>query len=232
MPDTLALDCVDSISCGLQVPPIHESTRALQRRLASSSLVLNAAAKASLACHFRLRQVALVFRRCYILAFLHDTAVILLPRRARMRMGSSVISDSVTIRKSGLNLNCDGSQFIVLKRKYSASKGNEPHTLFDQAARTFACMAESLSRCSAPIDQWKSLGFHVLAPRARSRLGVFRFEMTSESILKKINDRIGQYAGDDQESRRSWYKGWIEALISHLPFSCIPWESVLRSSRP
>ena len=80
------------------------------------------------------------------------------------------------------------AQLLVLEAKLSSglSVGTKNVPDYDQAARNVACMAEVLQRAEVAPDKFASLGFYVLAPRARIEAGVFASQLTRESVLRKV----------------------------------------------
>jgi hypothetical protein len=135
--------------------------------------------------------------------------------------------------KSGLMLSACGSQFAIIEAKINSplSGGTTRAKYFDQAARSVACMAETIRRCGQPLDQWVSLAFYVFAPKVRIDAGTFRNEMMKESIAAKIERRISEYPPEDQIDRIEFQRCWVAPLIARLNVECVSWESIIAGIR-
>ena len=83
-------------------------------------------------------------------------------------------------------------QFIVLEAKMFSrlSSGVTHARYYDQAARTVACMAETLRRADHnPLNMTK-LGFYVLAPSSQIEKGVFSKVVGKELFSGKAHRRV------------------------------------------
>ena len=96
-----------------------------------------------------------------------------------------------TDTKASLELNPDGSQFVVLEGKMFSKLRKDVKNAknYDQVARSIGCMAESLFLSGKPPDQWKSLGFYLFAPQSQIARGIFSAAMEHDSVRKGIRDR-------------------------------------------
>lgn len=131
--------------------------------------------------------------------------------------------------KSGLMLNPCGTQFVIIEAKISSplSQGTTRAKYFDQAARSVACMAETLRRCGQPLNQWRSLAFYVFAPKTRIDAGIFAGQMAKASIAAKIERRIGEYPPEERQARIEFQQRWVTPLLERLTVDCVSWESVI-----
>jgi len=135
--------------------------------------------------------------------------------------------------KSGLLLNACGTQFVIIEAKISSplSGGTTRAKYFDQAARSVACMAETMRRCGQPLEQWGSLAFYVFAPKMKIDAGTFAGQMTKESIGAKIERRIREYPPEEQEGRIEFQRRWVSPLLERLTLECVSWESIIGGVR-
>ncbi len=130
--------------------------------------------------------------------------------------------------KVGLALSPDAKQFVVVEAKiYShLSRGTTRAPDYDQAARTVACMAETLKRAGRDLSEYASLGYYVFAPESQIRLGVFESAMRRESIAAKIAERVrGHDLHWSAHSREPWLQEWALPLVERMEIACEPWES-------
>ena len=98
-----------------------------------------------------------------------------------------------------------------LFNRLSAGVKNAPE--FDQAARTVACLAETLRRAGRDPEDLEELAFVVVAPAARIDDGAFAWEMTPESIrIGRSGDRVADYEGD----RDAWFRDWFEPTLERV----------------
>jgi hypothetical protein len=124
-----------------------------------------------------------------------------------------------------LALNPDATQFVIVEAKLygrlSAGVKNAPY--FDQAARSVACMAETLRRADRPSEFLETLSLIVVAPGSRIAEGVFDRELTTGSIRAKVQRRAAAYGGmlDD------WVRDWFEPTLERLEVRCLSWEDVI-----
>ncbi|MBN9663646.1 MAG: hypothetical protein J0H49_35940 [Acidobacteria bacterium] len=134
-----------------------------------------------------------------------------------------------TNTKASLELNATGSQFVVLEGKvFSALRKNVKNAQdYNQAARTIACMAESLYRCKRPLSQWTSLGFFVLAPESQIARGLFSDYMQRECICETIRHRITTYQSKSQGEMNDWEELWFKPLLDKMTIQCVSWESIV-----
>ena len=126
--------------------------------------------------------------------------------------------------KGDLSLLAGATYFVVLEAKlFSGLSGGTSHALyFDQAARTVACMAETLKRSGRRPKSMSRLGFFVLAPR--SRIGRRRFkEMEPCSSRHKVERRVKEYQGDQDE----WLQQWFLPTWERIQLAVVAWEEVM-----
>ncbi len=129
-------------------------------------------------------------------------------------------------QKARLALLPDAQQFVVLNAEMfgTLSGGIKNARYFDQAARTAACMAETLSRANRyPVDMAR-IGFYVLAPQAHIDHGTFAEYLSRESIRQKVKQRVKAY---DDKTKKRWYSEWADPTIDQMTLDTLSWESVL-----
>ncbi len=95
---------------------------------------------------------------------------------------------------------------------------------FDQAARNVACLAEVLHRAGRHPEQLGSLGFFVLAPAEQIDAGVFKIEMTKQSIRDKVSRRVSEY-GDILKDQ--WFDEWFLPTLDRACVECLSWEGII-----
>jgi hypothetical protein len=126
---------------------------------------------------------------------------------------------------AGLTLSPDARQFIVIEGKLfnrlSAGVKNAP--FYDQAARSVACMAETLRRAARAPEDVGDLAFLVIAPEARINDGVFVWDVDADAIRRKVRRRVEDYAGE----RDAWFRDWFEPTLRRIDLRCLSWEDVV-----
>lgn len=131
--------------------------------------------------------------------------------------------------KSDLDLLRDSKQLKVLEAKiFSPLKpGVTKKPYYDQAARNVACIAEVLKRAPRSPAELDSLAFYVLAPQTQIESGVFDDKMKRDSIYRKVEKRVGEYAGE----RDSWFTEWFVPTLDRLApeLKCISWEELIET---
>ena len=127
--------------------------------------------------------------------------------------------------RGDLSLSGDATQFIVLEAKMFSrlSTGVTHASYFDQAARTVACMAETMYRALVLPGRLSTLGFYVLAPQSQIDKGVFDKEMKQESIRAKVERRVKEYEGEKDQ----WFHDCFQPTLSHINIGCVSWEQLL-----
>jgi hypothetical protein len=134
-------------------------------------------------------------------------------------------------KRSGLRLEKDATQFIVLEAKiYSPlSSGIRRSPGFDQVARTVACMAKTIEDSRLSVNKVKDLGFYVVAPLDQILRGVFAEYMKTLNINDKVEARIEQYADDSEayEKLLTWKKRYFEPVLNRIQLRSISWEETI-----
>ena len=129
--------------------------------------------------------------------------------------------------KTGLALDKEPRRFIVLEAKIGSilSKGVEHAKFFDQAARTVACIANTLKEADRLPSTFEKLAFGLIAPEERIQDGVFKKLLSKESIRMNVDKRINQYNGEFD----SWYQEWFIPTLDHINIVEISWEELIKS---
>jgi hypothetical protein len=139
-------------------------------------------------------------------------------------LGHFAIGDPGT---AALSLTPGARQLVVIEAKlfarFSAGVRNAPY--YDQAARTVACIAETLRRAEIPPEELHDLAFILLAPRARLDDGIFEWDVDLEAIRRKVRRRVEDYAGE----RDPWFRDWFEPTWRRLEVRSLSWEDVVET---
>ena len=137
-------------------------------------------------------------------------------------VGHFTIGDPGT---AGLALDPEASQFIIIEGKLfnplSAGVKNAPY--YDQAARSVACMAESLRRAGRDPESVDDLAFLLIAPQARIDDGAFAWDTSIDAIRRKVRRRVEDYAGE----RDAWFHDWFEPTLQRIEVRSLSWEEII-----
>jgi hypothetical protein len=119
----------------------------------------------------------------------------------------------------------DACQLVVLEAKLyarlSAGVRNAPY--YDQAARSVACIAETLRRAERSPEQMEELAFIVIAPEARLDDGIFEWDLAVDAIRRKVRRRVEDYAGE----RDAWFRDWFEPTSRRIEVRSMSWEEII-----
>lgn len=136
--------------------------------------------------------------------------------------------------KADLELTDNATQLTVVEAKMNSplSKGTTNAPGFDQAARTVACIAETLTN-----DQNKSLqkvdhtSFVLIAPEEEIKTGKFLVEMDKEKILGKVKARVENYENPNPKSCWTDYENWFNEcfmpVYDSIDITTISYESAI-----
>ncbi len=132
--------------------------------------------------------------------------------------------------KEGLTLRKGATQFVVVEAKMSSrlSSGTTNAPGYDQAARTVACIAETLKRADIEPQQVERLAFFVAAPLDQIDNGVFGDIVTTASIQQCVQDRVDAYRGD----RTEWFDQWFIPTLDAIDIGVLSWEELLEGLDP
>jgi hypothetical protein len=127
--------------------------------------------------------------------------------------------------KADLELKPAVEQFVVVEAEIGSplSSGIRNASYFDQAARSVACIAESLRRAARRPSDVDRLAFVVLAPQSAIDAGTFAEEMDPASIRSKVDRRISEYEGTLDE----WYSRWFEPTMAEIDLLSLSWEAAI-----
>jgi len=133
--------------------------------------------------------------------------------------------------KSDIALHPDAKQFVVIEAKIfsSLSKGITNFKNYDQAARTTACIAQTLSLGKQQIHNISRLGFYVAAPENQIKFEpTFQTLLEKDSIRIKVQKRIRAYSDPtDAETKKRWLKTWFLPTLECIDIKCITWEEII-----
>ena len=133
--------------------------------------------------------------------------------------------------KGDIDLLPDATQLVVVEAKIFSklSKGVKNFKSYDQAARTVACMAETLSIGKRQINDFSRLGFYVIAPEKQLRFEpIFQTFLQKDSIRIKVRKRIKAYSDPaDAETKNRWLETWFLPALERIDIQCLTWEEII-----
>jgi hypothetical protein len=131
--------------------------------------------------------------------------------------------------KADLSLLSDARQLVVLEAKMSSPLADKTANAdyWDQAARTIACVAETLRRAAHCPSDLHALGFYVLAPQSQLDKAAFIEQMSRDSIRQKVERRVGEYVEAGDELKNVWYSGWFDPTFQNIDIRTLSWEEVI-----
>ena len=110
--------------------------------------------------------------------------------------------------------------------KLSSGTKNAPG--YDQAARTVACIAETLKHAEVEPEKMERLAFFVAAPQHQIDSGVFGDLVTKESIWSRVRNRVDGYRGKHNE----WFDHWFVRVLEEIGVGLASWEELLDGLDP
>jgi len=152
-------------------------------------------------------------------------------RRGEFPTHADCVIGDFSFRKDtrvGLKLNATSKHFVVIEAKMfselSASVTNARN--FNQAARTVACIAETLRLAGLRPDDL-TIGFYVLAPKALIAGGKVTKHLDRTDLSNVVRNRATDY-GDD---RLDWFEKYFEPVLDNLSnnlrIEAISWEELI-----
>ena len=139
--------------------------------------------------------------------------------------------------KADFQLIDEPAQFTVIEAKIGSplSKGTGNAPYYDQAARTVACMAETLSQVEVDPSEIERLELIVLAPDKSITKGTFSDYMTKESLRAKVERRVSEYESDYRSKLDIWLGDYFFPILDHIELHVLSWEdaiSWIRQEKP
>ena len=132
--------------------------------------------------------------------------------------------------KGGLTLRDGATQFVVVEAKMWSKLS--PRTTnakgYDQAARTVACIAETLKCADIEVQRMERLAFLVTAPLEKIDGGAFGDIVTKKSIRERVQDRVNKYEG----ARNEWFDRWFIPTLDAVDVGVLSWEKLLEGLDP
>ena len=110
--------------------------------------------------------------------------------------------------------------------KLSSGIRNAPG--YDQAARTVACIAETVRRADTEPQQIERLAFFVVAPLERIKDAVFGNSVNKPGIRQRVQDRVDGYKGD----KNKWFDQWFLPTLDAIDLRELSWEELLEGLEP
>jgi hypothetical protein len=133
--------------------------------------------------------------------------------------------------KGDIDLRSDAKQFVVIEAKIFSrlSQGTKNFKNYDQAARTAACIAETLSIRQRQINDIPKLGFYVVAPETQLKFEpTFQTFLQKDSIRIKVQKRIKAYSDPaDAETKNRWFETWFLPTLERIDIQCMTWEEII-----
>lgn len=135
-------------------------------------------------------------------------------------------------KTAGLKLKKDATHFVVIEAKMNSplDSGVTNAPLYNQAARTVACMVESLIRAGI-ANPPQTLAFYVLAPEVKLHSdGPISKLLKLDHLIDKVKDRVKEYNG----SKDVWFETF-KSFVNKITIDHISWESqiaVLKGKAP
>ena len=133
--------------------------------------------------------------------------------------------------KGDIDLHPDATQFVVIEAKIfsSLSKGTINFKNYDQASRTTACIAETLSIKKRQVDDFLKLSFYVVAPEKQLKFEpTFQTFLQKDSIRIKVQKRIRAYSDSpDAEAKKKWFTTWFLPTLERIDIACMTWEEII-----
>ena len=137
--------------------------------------------------------------------------------------------------KGDIDLHSDAKQFVVVEAKIFSrlSKGIKNFENYDQAARTTACIAETLFLRQGQISDISRLGFYVVAPENQLKFEpTFQTFLEKDSIRIKVQKRIKAYSDPtDTETKNKWFQTWFLPTLECIDIQCLTWEEIISHIR-
>lgn len=137
-----------------------------------------------------------------------------------------------------LRLLKDSKHFVVIEAKMFSplSKGTKNAPNYHQAARTIACMANTLS-FDPPKDasEFEHIGFYVLVPNVikDDRLKKMLEQMKIMEIRNIIKARVDEYKTDAKEylNKCTWFDDYLEPMVKKMEnqstIEVLFWEDII-----
>ena len=134
------------------------------------------------------------------------------------------------IGKGDLALRNGATQLVVVEAKMFSklSSGTTNAPGYDQAARTVACLAETLKRAGIEPRKMERLAFLVAAPLKQVDKGIFRDIVTRASIRTRVQHRVDAYQGERDE----WFDRWFIPTLDALDLGVLTWEELIAGLDP
>ena len=137
--------------------------------------------------------------------------------------------------KGDIDLHSDAKQFVVVEAKIFSrlSKGIKNFENYDQAARTTACIAETLFLRQGQIRDISRLGLYVVAPENQLKFEpTFQTFLEKDSIRIKVQKRIKAYSNPtDAETKNKWFQTWFLPTLEYIDIQCLTWEEIIMHIR-
>ena len=132
--------------------------------------------------------------------------------------------------KLGISLTREATQLIIIEAKMfsNLSTGTKNARHFNQASRIVACIGAMIDNSKKSLDDLKSLGFYVFAPKEMINRHHFNDKISKKKIAEEICQRVDGYKGQKGHGDLvKWYNEVMIALIERIDIQPISWEEIL-----
>ncbi|MBB02279.1 MAG: hypothetical protein CMJ47_06510 [Planctomyces sp.] len=135
--------------------------------------------------------------------------------------------------QTGVSLLPSAKRFEIFEAKMFSklSTGVTAARWYDQAVRTVACMAHTLSLANLSPEDIDQISFRVIAPESQIEQGVFASEINPDSMRLKMQRRINQFHGTERELLEYWQENSFAPLLKRLErdegIKCLSWDELI-----
>jgi len=162
-------------------------------------------------------------------------------KHAESRTNADGVIGHINVGKKGkadLELADNATQFIVIEAKMNSklSKGISNSDDYDQAARTVACMIETIRlNENVKLSELDVLKFIVLAPHSKIEHDPEKKDkcdfwglVCEKSIKKKVKARVGEYNGEKNFKKYDdWFNSCFNSALKKIDLEVISWENAI-----
>jgi hypothetical protein len=125
-----------------------------------------------------------------------------------------------------LSLADGASRFLVTEAKMFSklSPGVTNARYFNQAARSVACIAETICRAQIPPSSFEKIGFFVVAPESQIKSSVFADSLVPKKILDIVDRRVSEYQEPQKDKR---FSDWFIPTLEKIGIREVSWEELI-----
>lgn len=151
-------------------------------------------------------------------------------RLAECRLQVDAVAGHIKVGGRGgeeITLLPDPTQFCVYLANINSplSDGTCEYPGFNPAARTVACMAETLARSKACLSAFQHLGLYVITASGSVHNSTIKNHLTQDSLAKTVQSRVEAYEGrKDYASKKEWFESYFLPTLDRLEIGLLDWE--------